>query len=604
MIRAGLPIRLEKSLTLITTHKEYRQSAPEEGKRLAVRRRLVLGLNAATVLLLFSVMASFFAPFGITLTEVALLTCFALTLPWLSIGFWNSTLGLALDLRHGARAATHVTPALTRVKSDEPLTARVAIVMPLRNEDPDDSIDRLRRLEAEIAQSPWAKRFSYHVLSDTDAPGIALKEEARVAQWRAARPNARIQYRRRTENTGYKAGNIAEFLHSADGESDFFLPLDADSEMGAETVFRLIRVMQVSPEIGMLQSLVTGLPSRSLFTRVFQFGMRHGMRSFTLGSAWWQGDCGPNWGHNVLIRTAPFRSHCMLPELPGRGPLSGPILSHDQLEAVMIRRAGYEVRVVAEESQSFEENPPSLVDFIRRELRWMNGNLQYLRLLAMPGLKPVSRIQLVLAILMYVSAPAWMAFILIGAAMMALPDQLNAMPVATGLALFATILSLSLSPKIMGLAQVLARPERRAAYGGGGRVVFGGLIEMLFSMLTAPIVAIALTRFAIGLFFGQRIGWSAQQRSRERLEWSEAARVLWPQTMIGLALGLWFAAFAPWALIFGAPILIALIGAIPIAVFSALPSLGRWSRRSGLFDIPEDRIPQRREAAAIHANTA
>ena len=588
----------------MTTHEEYRESHEAEGSGLAARRRLVLGLNIATVLALFAVMASFFAPSGITWTEVALLSCFALTLPWLSIGFWNSVLGLVLDLRHGARAATHVTPALTRVTGDEPLMARVAIVMPLRNEDPDASIDRMRRLEAEIAQSPWAGRFSYHILSDTDAPGIALKEEARVAQWRATRPNARIQYRRREENTGYKAGNIAEFLHSPEGDSDFFLPLDADSEMGAETVFRLIRVMQASPEIGMLQSLVTGLPSRSLFTRVFQFGMRHGMRSFTLGSAWWQGDCGPNWGHNVLIRTAPFRAHCMLPELPGRGPLSGPILSHDQLEAVLIRRAGYEVRVMAEESQSFEENPPSLVDFIRRELRWMNGNLQYLRLLGMPGLKSVSRIQLVLAILMYVSAPAWMAFILVGAAMMALPGQLNAVPAVTGLALFATILTLSLSPKIMGLAQVLARPERRAAYGGGARVAFGGLIEMVFSMLTAPIVALALTRFAIGLMFGQRIGWSAQQRSRDRLAWSEAARVLWPQSVIGLALCVWFGAFAPWALVFGAPILLALGGAIPIAVLSAQPSLGRWSRRVGLFDIPEDRMPRTPETAVIHANTA
>lgn len=352
----------------------------------------------------------------------------------------------------------------------------------------------------------------------------------------------------------------------------------------------------------MLQSLVTGLPSRSLFTRAFQFGMRHGMRSFTLGSAWWQGDCGPNWGHNVLIRTAPFRSHCMLPELPGRGPLSGPILSHDQLEAVLIRRAGYEVRVMAEESQSFEENPPSLVDFIRRELRWMNGNLQYLRLLGMPGLKPVSRIQLVLAILMYVSAPAWMGFILIGAAMAALPGQISAVDPALGLGLFATILTLSLSPKIMGLAQVLARSERRAAYGGGARVAIGGLIEMLFSMLTAPIVALALTRFAVGLLFGQRIGWSAQQRSRDRLEWHEAARVLWPQTLIGLALGAWFAVFAPWAVIFGAPILLSLAGAIPIAVGSALPGAGRWSRRLGLFDIPEDRAPA--PPAAIHANTA
>ena len=361
--------------------------------------------------------------------------------------------------------------------------------------------------------------------------------------------------------------------------------------------------MQASPEIGMVQSLVIGLPSRSFFTRAFQFGMRHGMRAFTLGSAWWQGDCGPNWGHNVLIRTAPFKAQCMLPVLPGRGPLSGPILSHDQLEAVLIRRAGYEVRVIAEESESYEENPPSLVDFIRRELRWMNGNLQYLRLLGMRGLKPVSRIQLVLAILMYVSAPAWMAFILLGAGMVAFSTQMTTVPTTTGLVLFGIILTLSLSPKIMGLAQVLASPRRSDAYGGRVRVLLSGVAEIVLSMLTAPIVAFALTRFAIGLIFGQRIGWNAQQRSRARLEWGEAARVLWPQTLFGLALGLCFAVTAPWALIFGAPIVLALAGAIPIAVISSLPRLGQWSMRVGLFAIPEDRKSSASDAPTIHVTT-
>ncbi len=568
------------------------------------RRRLVLVLNIVTVLALFSVMTSLFIPSGITIAEGAMLTAFALTLPWLSIGLWNSVIGLVLDRRHGAEAAAHVTPALVRIRGDEPITARVAVIMPLRNEDPDASIARLRRLETEMARSPWAGRFSFHVLSDTDDAGIALREEARVAQWRAARPNARIHYRRRTDNSGFKAGNIAEFLHSPEGESDFFLPLDADSEMGAETVCRLIRVMQVSPEVGMLQSLVTGLPSRSFFTRAFQFGMRHGMRSYTLGSAWWQGDCGPNWGHNVLIRTAPFKEHCMLPVLPGRGPLSGPILSHDQVEAVLIRRAGYEVRVMAEESESFEENPPSLVDFIRRELRWMNGNLQYFSLLGMKGLKPVSRIQLVLAILMYVSAPAWMAFILIGAGLAGTVDQMSAVPLGPGLALFATLMTLSLSPKIMGLAQVLAVPERSAAYGGRPRVIAGGTIELFFSMLIAPIVAMGLTRFAIGLLFGQRIGWNAQQRSRARLGWDEAARVLWPQTLAGLTLTLWLATMVPWALIFGAPVLLSLTGAIPIAVISTLPRLSRWSMQHGLFDIPEDRTQTAQDKTAVQANTA
>lgn len=570
---------------------------------LTARRRLVLGLNLMTVLALFAAMFALFAPSGITSAEGAMLGAFLLSLPWLSIGLWNSVLGLLLDLRFGARAATHVTPALDRIRGDEAITARVAVVMPLRNEDPDASIARLRNLESEIARSPWAGRFSFHVLSDTDDALIALKEEARIAQWRSARPHAAIHYRRRTDNTGYKAGNIAEFLHSAEGQSDLFLPLDADSEMGADTVLRMIRIMQASPEIGMLQSLVTGLPSRSFFTRAFQFGMRHGMRSYTLGSAWWQGDCGPNWGHNIVIRTAPFRAHCMLPDLPGRGPLSGSILSHDQVEAVLIRRAGYEVRVLAEESESYEENPPSLVDFIRRELRWMNGNLQYFHLLGMPGLKPVSRIQLGLAILMYLSAPAWIAFILIGAGLAGTVDHMNAVPLGPGLTLFAVLMTLSLSPKIMGLAQVLASRDRSLAYGGRLRVCLGGVAELLFSMLTSPVVAVALTRFAMGLLIGQRIGWTAQQRSRDRLGWDEAAQVLWPQTLLGLALCLWLGINAPWALTFGAPVLLALILSIPIAVLSTLPRLSRWSMTTGLFDIPEDRFPSS-EQRGIHAHTA
>ncbi|ETX28559.1 glucosyl transferase [Roseivivax isoporae LMG 25204] len=553
------------------------------------RRRLVLALNAGTVALLFAAMTAILSPEGIAAAEAAMLLAYLLTLPWLSIGIWNSVLGFLIDRRHGDAAALRVTPALGRVRGTEPVTARTAIVMPLRNEDPEASVARLRRLEEELARTPWAGRFDFHVLSDTDRPEIAWREEAAIAAWRRALPNLRVTYRRRTDNAGFKAGNIAEFLSRHAESYEFFLPLDADSEMGGDTVLRMVRVMQASPEIGMLQSLVTGLPAKSLFTRAFQFGMRHGMRSYTLGSAWWQADCGPNWGHNVLIRTAPFARHCMLPVLPGRGPLSGHILSHDQLEAVLIRRAGYEVRVIAEESESREENPPSLVDFIRRELRWMNGNLQYLRLLDMPGLKPVSRVQLVLAILMYVSAPAWMAFVLIGAGLAAYPAQFDSVPVWTGLAFFAVLMTLTLMPKIMGIGQVLADPERAAAYGGRARIVAGGAAEIVLSMLTAPVVALSLARFAVGLLFGVRSGWSVQQRSRERLGWDEAVTALWPQTLIGAGLCAWLWHHAPWAIAFAAPILLALTFAVPLAVLTTLPGAGAWSRRTGLFDIPEDR---------------
>ncbi len=571
----------------------------------ARRRWIVAGLNAVTILGLLAGMWAMLATQGLVVGEYIMLAAYALTLPWLSIGLWNSVIGLVLDRVFAQEAAEVVTPALARARDGDPIRARTAVVMALRNEDADRSVARLRKLAQEIAHGAYHDRFGFHILSDTDDADIARREEALVAAWQAQEPGADIQYRRRTDNSGYKAGNIAEFVHRGGAEYTYFLPLDADSEMGAATVLRMVRVMQASPEIGMLQSLVTGLPSRTFFTRAFQFGMRHGMRSYTLGSAWWQADCGPNWGHNLLIRLRPFRDACMLPVLPGRGPLSGPIMSHDQVEAVLMRRAGYEVRVMAQETESREENPPSLVDFIRRELRWMNGNMQYLRLLTLPGLKRLSRVQLVLAIAMYVSAPAWMVFILGGAAMAGSDVQMSSVPLWVGLGFFAMLMAFTLMPKLMGLAQVLARTEQAEVYGGRARVVAGGLAEIVFSMLIAPVVAVSLTLFMGGLCVGRRIGWDAQQRDRRALRWSEAARVLWPHTGLGVILLAWLVAVAPWALWFAAPILLALICAIPLAVVSTLPALSRWSMAQGLFDIPEDRLTRpgqgRARLAADHA---
>ena len=553
------------------------------------RRLFVLALNLATVAALTAAMAAILGHGGLIALEWAMLGAYVITLAWLSIGLWNSIIGLRLDLRHGARAAEVVLPALGRVTGGEPITARVALVMPLRNEDPAVSLARLRGIQQELARTPWAGRFDIHVLSDSDRPDIVAREELEMARWRRMHGDRRLFYRRRTDNAGYKAGNVGEFVQRHRDTYDFFLPLDADSVMGADAILRMVRVMQASPEIGMLQSLITGLPSRVFFVRAFQFGLRHVMRSFTLGSAWWQADCGPNWGHNVLIRTAPFADHCMLEKLPGKGPLSGWILSHDMLEAALMRRAGYEVRVLAEECDSHEENPPSVVDFIRRELRWANGNLQYLRLTGLDGIQPVSRVQLALAVLAYVGAPAWLAFVLLGSALTVAPGQYESVPLVMAFGFFAFMMTMNLFPKLMGLAQVMADSARAAQYGGRARVALGGVGEIVFSMLFAPAVAFALTMFVIGLVFGRRVGWQAQQRSRERLHWGEAAGVLWPQTVTGFALTGWFWATAPVVLPFAAPVLIPLAGAIPIAVLSTHPALGRWSCAVGLFDIPEDR---------------
>lgn len=562
-----------------------------EGVRIwsvARRRAIMFLLVALTCTALMAGMLRIMSFEGITAAEWVMLLPFGLTLPWLAIGFWNAVLGFVLTLRH-TDPAGHVTPQLRRVTGDEPITSRTAIVMPIRNETAEGALARFEAVQRDLATSPWAAKFDFHVLSDSSDPAISAREERLVAEWQSRAPGVKLFYRRRTDNSGFKAGNIAEFTRRCRDDYDFFLPLDADSVMGANAVLRLVRVLQVSPEVGMLQGLVVGTPSRTFFTRAFQYGMRHGMRSFTLGSAWWQADCGPNWGHNILIRMVPFNDNCLLEKISGTGPLSGDIMSHDQVEAVLMRRAGFETRVLAEEDESFEDNPPSLPDFIKRELRWCNGNMQYLRLLRMPGLLPLSRVQLALAVLMYVSPAAWFAFILMGAALAGTGTQLSGVPVAEGLALFAVIMTLSLAPKIMGLAQVLASSAQSRRYGGRLRVIVGGGIEFVFSFLLAPAVAFAITLGVIRLLFGSRMAWEAQARDRDRLRWGEAFRSLWPQTLAGICLATYLTLVAPWTLFFAAPVLAALLFAVPVAVLTTVPALGSLTCRTGVFDLPEER---------------
>ena len=561
-------------------------------RRVLLRRRLfVLALNAVTVGAMAAAMAYVLGASGWTLPKAGMWVAFVVTLPWLSIGFWNAVIGMVLL----ARAPASDDPLALDDTPHNAITTRTAVVMALRNEAAERSINRLRATFEDIEDSGLAPFFDVHVLSDSDDPAIAAEEERLVAQWRAesAHPD-QVHYRRRADNRGYKAGNLEDFCDTWGDRYDFFLPLDADSFMSAAAIERLVRIMQRHPRIGILQSLVIGSPSVSFFTRVFQFGMRHGMRSYTTGSVWWSGDCGPYWGHNALIRMTPFREHCRMPVLPGKGPLGGHVMSHDQVEAVMMRRAGYHVRVLAEEGESWEENPPTLPDFIRRELRWCQGNMQYFSLIGMPGLKVVSRVQLALAILMYLSPVAWMAFIVCGtAALFIVPEGGGAYPFGVGLAIFAAIMTMSLAPKIAGLLGVIASRSHAARYGGRLRTALSGLTELSISVLMAPIVALATSVFCVGLFLGQRIDWRAQPRGQRSVTWGEAVQTFVPQTLFGTALLSVLGVYAPSVLPWAAPVIIGMVLAIPFAVLTSRRTPGRISMKLRLCDIPEDTAPPR-----------
>src|SRR5215831_15068805 len=366
------------------------------------RRRIVFALNAITYALMLWVAAVVLGAGGWTWVDVILFICFAAGTPWTVLGFWNALIGLWL-LHFREASLSQVAPYAAAGDQPTPLRIRTAVFMTVRNENPARAIRRLRTIKASVEATGEGSAFSYFVLSDTSDPAVAAAEERAVAAWKEEdRDGDRILYRRRSDNTGYKAGNVRDFCARWGGDFTLMLPLDADSLMSGDQIVRLVRMMQAHPKIGILQSLVVGMPSQSAFARIFQFGMRHGMRSYTMGQAWWVGDCGPFWGHNALVRIAPFAADCHLPVLPGKPPLGGHVLSHDQVEAALMRAAGFEVRVLPEEDLGWEENPPTLIEFIRRDLRWCQGNMQYWRFLVLPGLTPVSRYQLGLAIIMFI----------------------------------------------------------------------------------------------------------------------------------------------------------------------------------------------------------
>jgi len=331
--------------------------------------------------------------------------------------------------------------------------------------------------------------------------------------------------------------------------------------------------------------------------------MRHGMRSYTMGQAWWVGDCGPFWGHNALVRIKPFVEECDLPMLPGSPPLGGHVLSHDQVEATLMRRAGYEVRVLPEERGSWEENPPTMLEFARRDVRWCQGNMQYVKLLDLPGLYPMSRFQLVWAILMFLGIPAWtlMIALLPVAAWQAraVPD----FPVNLAIGLYVTFFTMYLMPKIAGLVDAVLTPGGVRRYGGWLRFVPSAALELVFSFLQGAVSTIRTAIFMAGLLFGKSVVWGGQVRDAQHLSWEDAAYNLWPQTLFGVVVCGALIAIAPAVFWWSLPLTAGYLLAIPFAVLTADPRFGRALQRLGLCGIPEDFAPPA-EISTVRATIA
>lgn len=519
------------------------------------------------------------APGGWTLWEALILLCFLSTMPWSALSAANALVGLAILLLARDPVAA-VLPALRDIRPGPP-QGRTAIAICIRDEDMASVLPPLARLMDGLAVRDMADRFALWILSDTPPGPAAAAEEAAIRAFAAGRTDT--NYRRRAVNEGFKAGNVMDFLDRHAEGLDYLLCLDADSAMTPDAVLRLVAVLEADPRLAIVQQLIHGRPASAAFPRLFQFGMRQGMRTWATGQAWWQGDEGPYWGHNAIIRIGPFREHCRLGPLPD----GSRILSHDQVEATRLIAAGWKVRVLPDDTGSTEANPPTFGDFVTRDLRWAGGNMQYLALLRLPGQSWMARWQLVQAMLLFAGAPLWCAILAL-AAINALTGGGASTPTGWLVLLLLAGWACHYAPKLAGYAEMLLKPGLAAAHGGRDEVLRSAAAEIAFTTLMEPARLMAQSLFLMALPFGLKVGWVPQNRADRGVPWFDAARQFWPPTLAGIVLAAAFAAASPPALLLAAPVLASLLLAIPFAVLTADAAFSAWLRQEEICALPEE----------------
>ncbi len=568
------------------------------------RRALLALLTFATTGWAVAQMAAVLAGnHGLGPLDLLLIILFAACFVWIAFSFWAAIAGFCV-LVGGLRQ-----PGLILPDDTAPLRSRTAIVMAVHNEQPARVFANIEAMHETLLSTGELAAFDFYVLSDSTDPDIWIEEE-RAWYGLTCRlgSNARVFYRRRRDNTGKKAGNIADFCRRWGRHYAYMVVLDADSLMDGPVLVAMARIMDANPRAGLVQAPPQLINRSTIFARMMQFAGRVYGPVFAAGQAYWQLGDGNYWGHNAIIRVAAFTAACGLPLLPGRPPFGGHILSHDFVEAALLRRAGWSLWLVRELEGSYEEPPPTLVDYARRDHRWCQGNLQHARVVGAPGLHPVSRFHLVSGIMSYVSAPLWLAFLVIGLAVAAVNTvfprayfgaEKQLFPnwpifdAALAQNLFLLALGYLLVPRLLGVVAAIVAQQQRRAQGGAGRIALSAALELICSTLLAPTLMLFQSRFVLATVAGRSIGWSTQNRDDRGIGWRSAARAHLGHMLVGAAAAVLADAIDQALFWWLSPVIVGLVLAIPIAQLTSRRDLGAWLRRRGLFAIPEETSPPR-----------
>ncbi|CAN7486649.1 glucans biosynthesis glucosyltransferase MdoH [Phenylobacterium sp. LjRoot225] len=516
--------------------------------------------------------------------ELAVIVLSTLLGAWLAFGFLSATAGFLVAFA-GGRSQARAPAGATQ--------SRTAILLPVYNEDPGLVLAGIQAMAEDVRDVGLAERCDFFILSDTREEEIARAEAVGLLRVRGRLVDGpQVYYRRREHNTDRKAGNIGEWVETYGGAYDHMLVLDADSLMSGETVAELILRMDADPGLGLLQSVPSIVNAATPFARLQQFANRLYGPIFARGQEWWSGAEGNYWGHNAIIRTAAFAACARLPHLSGPRPFGGHIMSHDFVEAALLRRGGWAVRTVTSLPGSYEESPPTLLDTAARDRRWCQGNMQHIRVLRSAGLHWVSRLHLLCGVLAYVAPLLWLALLVSGA--MVWPAQhvtVGSQAYACIVGLFAMSLALLAAPKAMALVLALRDGETRRGFGGASRLGLGVAAEIVGALLMTPVMMVMQSVAVVEVLIGRDSGWAAQHRQGVALSRREAWRAHGGHVLLGAlgAVGAFFISHE--VLLWTSPVFLSLTLSALLSVKTSRAPTGKPASRERLFQTPEDTDP-------------
>ena len=563
------------------------------------RKLILLGLIIVPSIFAASVLHSLLpSTTGVWLNAIITIL-FAVLFSWISVGFWTSLGGLWIMLRKVDR---HRLLSAAPEEYTLPENVRTALLFPIYNEDTRMVAEGIRSAYTTLRDLGLEKHFDIFILSDSTTPDAWVREEeAWYALCCEEKAFGSIFYRRRKSNLKRKSGNVADFCRRWGANYKYMIVFDADSVMAGKTLVRMVQGMEAHPTVGILQTPPKAFSARSLIAKTQQFANHLYGPLFAAGFHFWQLGDAQFWGHNAIIRLEPFMRHCQLPNLPGRAPLGGDILSHDFVESALMRRAGYGVWLAYDIEGSYEQLPPTLIDELVRDRRWCQGNLQHSRLIFTKGLFPAHRALFINGIMSYGSALLWLFFLMASSAQaMAelfivpayfpdgpsfFPDWPQYFP-SWALSLLGGTGALLFLPKLMALL-VVASQGNSKYFGGMPAMTASVVAEVVISTLLAPVRMLFHSYFVISTLLGKRGGWNTQNRSEET-GWVDALRFHWWGTLLGIAWGAIMYLVNPGFFLWLLPIVTGLAISVPLSVLSGRVRLGNGAHLLRLFQTPVD----------------